>query len=136
MPKTINNPSWGTIPMRGPRSYGYYLNSEELRELRTSAVSSDWLEPNREVTNQKSFYKRAYVVHYTDGLYPLQVLYSYNTPVAALYMGECIRLWGGWSATTSKHFQSFFGARLSKKEWEEMPVQDLTELVHRARDAH
>lgn len=97
-------------------------------------IQTEELRPNTAVTNQKSFYKRAYVKSYVDeatSVVPLQVLYSYGTPVAALVWGAAehyIRLWGAWSATTSKHFQSFFGVKVSKAEWLNMEVYPLSKV--------
>lgn len=141
--KTINHPFYGTIPVIGPKSYDFYLSTNDTHNLTMRDpnnpcvnVHAEWLEPNHYVTNQKSFYKRAYVVTDTSELHPIHVLYSYGTPVAAICCGELIRLWSDWSATTAKHFQSFFGTKLSKKEWMDMEVQSMHYVRQRARDAH
>lgn len=141
MPKTINT-AWGTIPMCGPKSYDFYLNSEEVKQLRENTPRNpncEWLEPDPCVTNQKSFYKRAYVLRLHGKNYFADILYSYSTPVAAkIYHfhkdGETaeLRLWPDWSATTAKHFQSFFGKRISKSEWSNMlvhPLRTVYELI-------
>lgn len=127
MPKIIRNTPWGDIPMEGPRSYGYYLDNSEVKDLKNSKPTTphcEWLEPNPAVTSQKSFYHRAYVEYG----YNCQILYSYETPVAALVGCEMLRLWSDWSATTARHVQSFFGARISKAEWLNMEVHDLREV--------
>ena len=76
-----------------------------------------------EYSRQKSFYGKAIVNYINENEI---TLYSYNTPVIALENGEIRRLWGGWSATTSKHIREFLlqtcGVILTKKEWDSMPV--------------
>ena len=71
--------------------------------------------------NQKSFYGKAVVTVYDNGL---QVLRSYNTDVAAIEPGGKIRrLWNGWSATTGKHIAAFAG--IGKKEYLSLPYKPL-----------
>lgn len=81
------------------------------------------------VGNQKSFYKKANV--YADGFGNFY-LKSYDTFVAvATESGNVYRLWHGWSATTSKHIDSFaktyagFAAGIGKRAWLEMPVASI-----------
>lgn len=55
--------------------------------------------------NQKSFYRKAYVVVDNN----IKTLYSYDTPVIEY---NCItekftRLWYGWSVTTGRHIKEF-----------------------------
>lgn len=126
MPKMVDT-AWGAFPMQGPKSYNYYLSNYELRGIKL-LPNCKWLEPNPRITNQKSFYHRAYVERSTG----YAILYSYETPVAALVNGEMVRLWDDWSATTAKHVQSFWGCRISKREWLEMPVQDLRYVYDQA----
>ena len=70
-------------------------------------------------TLQKSYYKKAVVFSDNDFI----VLRSYNTDVVAIdkAANKIIRLWNGWSRTTSNHINDFltqYGfARISKKEW-------------------
>ena len=72
--------------------------------------------------SHKSFYGKAVVI--VDGNDVL--LKSYNTIVAKIRNGEFIRTWGGWSATTARHVNSFrikYGfAPISKGEWSKLPV--------------
>ena len=72
--------------------------------------------------NRKSFYNKAFVV--CDN-YGNEILFSYGTPVAEISRDkELTRLWGGWSATTARHIDSFCLAnglkRIRKREWEAM----------------
>lgn len=73
-------------------------------------------------TQQRSFYKKAFVKE-DNGI---ATLYSYNTPVATIKNGKLIRLWSGWSATTSKHVDAFCDYynlnKVNKKKWMEMPL--------------
>lgn len=65
-----------------------------------------------------SFYGKAKVLDLTSGL---QVLYSYNTPVAILQNGnKAYRLIKNVSATTSRHIAAFCGLR--KKEFEALTL--------------
>ena len=54
---------------------------------------------------RKSFYGKAKVIEKDNGE---TVLLSYNTEVCKITeSGEFIRLWGGYSATTMRHVNSF-----------------------------
>lgn len=70
-------------------------------------------------TLQKSYYNKAII--FEDDNYI--VLRSYNTDVLAIDKSnnKLLRLWNGWSRTTSKHINDFlmlYGfATLNKKEW-------------------
>lgn len=72
--------------------------------------------------DRKSFYGKAFVIEKNGVIY----LRSYNTIVAKIEKGVFIRVWGGYSATTMRHVNSFLihhGCRkISKKEWEAMEV--------------
>lgn len=55
--------------------------------------------------SRKSFYGKARIAEYSNGE---KVLYSYNTPVCKITAaGKFIKLWGGYSATTQRHINSF-----------------------------
>ena len=74
--------------------------------------------------NQKSFYGKAIVIETETGY---KLLKSYETFVCMLDPeNKFIRLWGGYSATTSKHVNSFLNlyglCGLNKKEWNTLPV--------------
>jgi len=91
---------------------GDYLSSDELSRLRryhkTNAVRLD---------------DRSSIL-YENGV---PILVSYWTEVAKIVDGRLVRLWGGWSATTSKHVSRFcrmFNVPApSKKDWESMKVE-------------
>jgi hypothetical protein len=74
-------------------------------------------------TLQKDYYRKAVIFEDSDFI----VLRSYDTDVVAIdkSKNEFIRLWAGWSSTTSKHIDDFlmlYGfKRLSKKEWLALP---------------
>lgn len=73
-------------------------------------------------TLQKDYYKKA-IVKITDDFIILQ---SYNTDVIAIdrHTKELVRLWNGWSKTTSIHINDFLiqnGYKtINKKEWLKM----------------
>ena len=69
--------------------------------------------------SHKSFYGKAKV--HDDG--KVKYLYSYNTPVMALYNGIYYRLWNGWSATTGRHIKDFSG--MNKKEYQALPPLEI-----------
>ncbi len=76
-----------------------------------------------EAKYQKSYYGKAKEIELNGFKY----LKSYNTIVCAITpSNEFIRLWDGWSATTSKHVNDFRennGMKaISKKEWKKLPV--------------
>lgn len=68
--------------------------------------------------SHKSFYGKARVKVLDDGS---KVLYSYGTPVCKLSVsGRVFRMWGGYSATTMRHVNSFLednGAEGGGKAW-------------------
>ena len=70
-------------------------------------------------TYQKSYYKKAKVFMDDDFI----VLRSYDTDVIAIdrEKNKIIRLWNGWSKTTSIHINDFLKqngfSTLNKKEW-------------------
>ena len=76
-----------------------------------------------EATTQKSYYKKAKVRVENN----LIILTSYQTDVVAIdrESDKIIRLWNGWSFTTSNHINDFLTQRgfkkLSKKEWLALP---------------
>lgn len=72
----------------------------------------------------KSFYGKAIVNEH----HGVKDLLSYTTTVCRIdRSGEFHRLWGGYSATTMRHINSFRyenGMKaISKSEWEEMEVE-------------
>jgi len=74
--------------------------------------------------NQKSYYGKAIVIACNNGNTYLQ---SYETIVCMIdQSGNFKRLWGGYSATTAKHIDSFrrlFNLPgICKREWMEMEV--------------
>lgn len=73
--------------------------------------------------SRKSFYGKAIVVEDANG----KTLLSYGTPVCRLNNdGTFARLWGGYSATTMRHVNSFIRFfNLSgggKSWWDALPV--------------
>lgn len=67
--------------------------------------------------NRKSFYGKAKVINRGNGIIELL---SYNTIVARIKDGNFERLWGGYSATTMRHINSFidtFGIAGGGKAW-------------------
>ena len=68
--------------------------------------------------SRKSFYGKAKVQELDDGS---KVLLSYGTPVCRLSpSGRVFRTWGGYSATTMRHVNSFLdenGAECGGKAW-------------------
>ena len=81
---------------------------------------------------QKAFYKKATLIQMSDIIY----LQSYNTIVAAVKDGKLLKLWDGYSKTTSRHIYTFchcFGVKnVSKKEWEKMPITNINEPVRKS----
>jgi len=80
----------------------------------------------RPVDNRKSFYGKCSVIE-KNGAYFLR---SYNTIVCGLSKsGKFSRYWGGYSATTQRHIDSFCAyfniAGGGKKWWEGQPVRAL-----------
>lgn len=67
---------------------------------------------------RKSFYGKARVIEKDNGE---KVLQSYNTEVCKITSGgEFVRMWGGYSATTMRHVNSFldcFGIPGGGKAW-------------------
>lgn len=77
-----------------------------------------------QATLQKSYYGKAHVRQDNHGL----TLVSYWTEVARIDgNGDFVRLWDGWSRTTSMHVNDFRIqnglAPIRKREWDEMPVE-------------
>lgn len=100
---------WGI----GPRSYGYNLDTNDMRNLRKF---------QKEQKIEKRISDRAIVVVYEE--HP--TLISYWTQVCCVKAGKLVRLWDGWSATTANHVREFckmYGLRApNKKEWLAMPI--------------
>lgn len=76
--------------------------------------------------SHKSFYGKAKVEKRDDGS---KVLYSYGTPVCGLTVsGRFFRAWGGYSATTMHHVNSFLEAEGvsggGKAWWDKQPVEE------------
>lgn len=56
---------------------------------------------------RKSFYGKAVVQIEENGT---ETLLSYGTPITKrLVSGELVKLWDGWTATTSRHIRAFCG---------------------------
>ena len=77
------------------------------------------------VRSQQSFYNKAKVVTFDDGM---TALISYNTVVAFIKDGKLHRVWDDWSATTAKHIDSYNrtfgnGTGICKADWVSMPVE-------------
>ena len=74
---------------------------------------------------QKSFYGKAYTTTDDNGN---AYLTSYTTTVCKIVDAKFIRLWGGWSSTTSRHINEFRKQnglpKISKSEWEAMEVAE------------
>lgn len=71
----------------------------------------------RPTNNRKSFYGKAVVIEKDNGDIELR---SYNTIVARIRNGIFERLWGGYSATTMNHINSFidtYGINGGGKAW-------------------
>jgi len=80
--------------------------------------------------SHKSFYGKAIVLPVNGYL----VLKSYDTRVACIdSYGHFYRTWGGYSATTMRHVNSFRESnnlsRIGKKEWEDMLVCSRVDLI-------
>lgn len=73
--------------------------------------------------NRKSFYGKAKVINDGNTIH----LKSYETIVCKIVNGEFVRTWGGWSATTARHVNSFrvmYGLPcINKAEWVKMEVK-------------
>jgi hypothetical protein len=83
------------------------------------------------IDGSKSFYKKAIVRCYDDGV---DVLGSYVTDVMSRDAdGTLHRHWAGWSATTGRHVAAFCG--INKKAWDKMPVEPLGKDHHWLSDA-
>ena len=77
----------------------------------------------------KSFYRKAYVLEREDGT---KILLSYNTIVASIHPdGTILRHWGGYSATTMRHINSFIRGLSGggKKWWMEQAVTPVPEAT-------
>lgn len=77
--------------------------------------------------SRKSFYGKAHILESDDGNIYLR---SYDTIVCYIDKDGCFhRTWGGYSATTQRHVNSFmyeYGIspqRRGKKAWEQMEVE-------------
>ena len=70
--------------------------------------------------HQQSFYGKAKVIVQDDGS---ETLYSYDTPVIRRNAdGTYTRLWDSYSTTTGKHIKAFTNG-MTKKEFEELPLE-------------
>lgn len=74
---------------------------------------------------RKSFYGKAHVFVRNGS----KILISYKTEVCEITAdGKFNQLWGGYSATTMRHINEFRQQngleKLSKKEWEALPLVD------------
>lgn len=97
-------------------------------------VHTGWVEPNQFDKN-KSYYHKARYIEYEDGL---KLLISYNTVVAAVHGDVFVNLWGGYSATTAKHINTFLNdngfPKLCKKEWEKHYNEFTLETLYEVYD--
>lgn len=79
--------------------------------------------------SHKSFYGKARV----EDLGNEKILYSYDTMVASIIGESFLRLWGGYSATTMRHVNSFlrhFGySEGGKAFWDKCPVGEPVDLA-------
>lgn len=86
------------------------------------------LEPLR--TNQKSFYRKAYVYEYEMSDWKYYQLISYKTPVLNVKVRDGVvyisRRWNSYSATTLRHVNEFLKQvgfpALSAKQWRSLHV--------------
>ena len=85
--------------------------------------------------SQKSYNGKAKVKTFTYGKTRFDILLSYDTAVAAVVTTtekRVFRTWGGYTATTAKHLQSFhllMGLKFGgKAEWEKLPVSAFSEM--------
>lgn len=79
--------------------------------------------------SHKSFYGKCKVVELTDDM---KLVYSYNTQVALIVEGKRIyRLWKGYSATTLRHIDSIYEPKITKRQWDSLPISDVYDaLMH------
>lgn len=101
-----------------------------MEKLNLSKYKCYWatLRPNEFVPN-KSFYGKARTLSVNGvGMF----LISYNTIVCYIDDKGLHRTWDTWSSTTAKHVTAFlttyayskYRARLSKKEWLALPLEE------------
>jgi len=100
--------------------YDFYMNREENKFYKNRMFC------DIPAVGQKSFYGKAKFVTYENGFIGCL---SYDTIVCVYNpdTGEFYRTWNDWSATTSKHINSFmryFGMYgFNKKEWLDFPCK-------------
>ena len=70
---------------------------------------------------RKSFYGKAIVYEMKNCS---RILYSYGVPVLRIDVNDKLhRLWDSWSLTTGRHVYAFTSGKITKKEWDKMPVE-------------
>lgn len=84
------------------------------------------------ITNrQKSFYGKAKVHYYDNGIIGLQ---SYDTVVCTIKDGKLRRHWGGYSVTTMNHINEFVSQHnidgKGKAWWKSLPVESMKNTVN------
>jgi hypothetical protein len=100
------------------------FNICDLIKFRQTGNAPKWYELPPIYDRAKSFYGRAHVVEWNGCKY----LVSYYTTVARIDKdGSFHRLWGGYSATTMRHINSFLCFNRinggGKKWWMAQPVE-------------
>lgn len=84
----------------------------------------------KEIERKRLNYMSAYIKYYDDGS---QILQSYNTDVVKRTPdGQYIRLWDGWSSSTSKQVSTYCGYRFKSLPFEDGTVED-TKPVYRRK---
>ncbi len=84
----------------------------------------------KEIERKRLNYMQAYIKYYDDGS---QILQSYNTDVVKRTPdGQYIRLWDGWSSSTSKQVSIYCGYRFRSLPFEDGTVED-TKPVYRRK---
>lgn len=84
----------------------------------------------KEIERKRLNYMSAYIKYYDDGS---QILQSYNTDVVKRTPdGQYIRLWDGWSSSTSKQVSIYCGYRFRSLPFEDGTVED-TKPVYRRK---
>ena len=83
----------------------------------------------KEIERKRLNYMSAYIKYYDDGS---QILQSYNTDVVKRTPdGQYIRLWDGWSSSTSKQVSIYCGYRFRSLPFEDGTVEDTKPVSRR-----
>lgn len=97
-------------------AYNFQTIAKQARKGRRHSVE---LVPIHE--NRKSYYKKAYIIVFDNGL---KVLQSYSTYVAAVLPDGRFLSFGNWSATTRRHQWEFCLQYANKSEWQTSTLND------------